>query len=322
MKISRTRLRQIIKEEEATLHLNEASWYESLPSLLKPEEEKEWGTGTPEEEWETAREIDRELKPQSYWTGKPGEPEDDILAYERPAEINWFTTIPAAVFKFIYDLVLDPVVWGLVGASKAKVLWIKYFPGEALPKVGLSTLKSIIKRRFVRAAATETGLGILAQAAKGAWKFAAGGAAPLITAWMFAEALAMTFEYILPKYWLELPEQYRNQSEKALIIHHRKDYLFRKNNPDVFDPKYPGTTTKDLKDIVAYLQNNLEDKYSWIKDKQGVVWLGGGSMSDETAYWMKINYTDIMKRIQEAKKEAIDKTKATIAKVEEKQDKT
>ena len=44
-------------------------------------------------------------------------------------------------------------------------------------------------------------------------------------------------------------------------------------------------------------------------------WLGGGGWSNEAAYWMKQNYIDTLKRIQEAKKEAINKTRAATAEV-------
>ena len=341
MKISRLLLQQIIKEEEDRIHLDEASWYESLPSSLKPEEEGGW---------EDALKTDRELRPQGMYnpgsTGEELEREDDEAAYERPEKVDLVQTlinvynpldftIQKEVLKFVAGMIYDPIVWGMVGEVAAKKLWFRLFPDEALPKVGLAGLKKIIKERVLKYSETEAGaaaLGVATEAAakaagtaaaeastlagrevvkqgaKGALRFAAVAAGPLMLAWMAADALAMIFEYILPKFWLELPEQYRSQSEKSMILHHRKDYLLRKNNPDVFDPRYPGTTTDDLRSIVTYLEKSLSDKYVWVKDKQGVTWLGGGYLSDETAYWMRLNYTDILKRIQDTKKQLIFKT--------------
>ena len=373
MKISRLLLQQIIKEEEDRIHLDEASWYESLPSLLKLKEgsviaevkqeykkdyvQTSWYESLPsllkpEEEggWEDALKTDRELRPQGMYdpgsTGEELEREDDDAAYERPEKIDLAQTLIDAynpldftmqkeVLKFVVGMIYDPIVWGLVGEVATKKLWFRLFPDEALPKIGLAGLKKIIKERVLKYAETEAGAAVLGvatetgakaagtaaaeastlagrevikQGAKGTLRFAAAAAGPLMLAWLAADALALTFEYILPKFWLELPEQYRSQSEKSMILHHRKDYLLRRNNPDVFNPRYPGTTADDLQNIVTYLEKNLSDKYFWVKDKQGVTWLGGGYLSDEAAYWMRLNYTDILKRIQDAKKQLVSKT--------------
>ena len=298
MKISRTRLRQIIEEEEATLHLNEASWYESLPSFLKPEEAEE-------EEWETAREIDRELRPQGLYdpggTGEEPEEEEEAAAYERPGGA---ATVAGDVAKGTWELaaalVHDPIMWAMLGEKGARMLFKKLLPGEVIPGTA-HALKSLLKNRVLSAT---PGLAVGAAAA---------ATGPLILAWLAGDAIAMGFEFIGPKYVLELPEEYGSMIEKAMILYHRNEFLDRKNNPDVFDPKYPGTTIEDIKQILTYYKNNLNDKYSWIKDKQGVVWLGGGGWSNEAAYWMKQNYIDTLKRIQEAKKEAIAKTRVTTA---------
>jgi len=344
MKIRRSRLKQIIKEEEARLGrpwfgvepeertlASYPSWYEWLPSSLKPED---WE----DEEWEAARGIDRELRPQGrYDPGEAGDhlsvrdrlswaragklrtnaaEEKEEAAYERPKELDWRTG-GTKLLKFVLGVIADPIVWAMYGDARVKKLWKRLFPEEALPKLGTAGLKKKIEERVLGYADTNAGQA----AAKAAAKKIAGeagkkvmgtsimAASPLILAWMAADAAALTFDYILPKFVLKLPEQYRGRIEKHLALYHRKEYLLRKENPRTFDPKYPGTDADDLQKMITYFEKLLNHKYLWIKDKQGVTWLGGGYLSDEAAYWMKLNYTDILKRVQYTKKELVLKTR-------------